>query len=163
MSAQIKKYLKPVLAGIIGMVSLVFIYWLILFLTTKDLYHPFQQFLEYKYWIIALVLGFGIQMGLFWYIRSGLHLSGVASKSAIATGAGTSATAMVACCAHHLVDILPILGLSAAALFLTKYQTWFFGLGIISNIIGIIIMLYIIKQKRHPQIFKYFKLKFGKK
>lgn len=150
------KYFKPILAGVIGMLSLILFYWLILFVATGDWYHPVQQFIEYKYWISPLIIGFGIQMGLFWYIRSGLHLDGSA-KGAVATGAATSTVAMVACCAHHVVDLLPILGLSAAALFLTEYQTYFFALGIFSNIIGIVVMVYIIKKKRCPDFFKYFK------
>ncbi len=33
------------------------------------------------------------------------------------TSGGTSVTAMVACCLHHVTDVLPILGVSAAAEF----------------------------------------------
>ncbi len=151
-----KKYLKPVLAAFAGMVILVLIYWLILFIATKDIRHPIEQFIEFKYWIIFLVLGFGIQMGLFWYIRSGMHLDS-SSKSALAAGASTSTVAMIVCCAHHITDILPILGLSAAGLFLSEYQVYFFLLGIISNAVGIILMLYIIKTKKCLDFFKFFK------
>lgn len=135
------------------MALLIFIYWLILFLATGDINHPIQQFIEFKYWITALVLGFGIQFGLYWYARSGIHLSGNTTKVAVTTGATTSTVSMVACCAHHIFDILPLLGLSVAALFLSKYQIHFFVLGIISNLIGIYIMLHIIKYNRTPKIF----------
>ncbi|MFH2014054.1 MAG: hypothetical protein ABIJ17_03745 [Patescibacteria group bacterium] len=60
--------------------------------------------------------------------------------------AGISTGSMIACCAHHLIDILPILGLSAMFLFLAEYQVFFILLGIVSNIIGIIFMLEIIKK-----------------
>ncbi len=37
-------------------------------------------------------------------------------------GTGTSTGAMLACCAHHLADVLPLIGLSGVAVFLTRYQ-----------------------------------------
>ena len=153
--SNIDKYLKPFLAGILGMFVLIVIYILIIFIATKDIQHVIEQFSAFKYWIIALVLGFGIQMSFFWYIRSGMHLAGSSSNAALAAGASTSTVAMVACCLHHLTDILPILGLSAAALFLSKYQSYLFALGIISNIAGIALMIYIIKVKRCPNFFNF--------
>jgi hypothetical protein len=56
----------------------------------------------------------------------------------------TSATAMLACCLHHVTDVLPILGLSAAATFLTRYQRPFMLLGLGMNVIGIIVMLFVL-------------------
>ncbi len=53
---------------------------------------------------------------------------------------------MVACCAHHLTEVLPILGLAGLSLFLTRYQIWFLGVGIASNFFGIIYLLYQIKK-----------------
>ncbi|MHB1415103.1 MAG: hypothetical protein ACYC1C_07600, partial [Chloroflexota bacterium] len=50
---------------------------------------------------------------------------------------GASTTAMLACCAHHLGDLLPILGLSGAALFLNEFKTPLLWLGIIGNLAGI--------------------------
>lgn len=140
------KYIKPIIVGLAGMVLMLAIYWGILFIATQDVMHPFSQLSQYKYWMIPLIFGFGLQMGLFWYIRSGSHLVGT---STVATGASTSTVAMVACCAHHLADFLPILGLSGAAIFLTEYQEYFFLLGIMSNLLGIAMMFYIIKTKKH--------------
>jgi hypothetical protein len=61
---------------------------------------------------------------------------------------GTSATAMVACCIHHVTDVLPILGLSAAASFLTRYQRPFMLVGLIMNLIGIGVMLFVLYRER---------------
>ena len=47
---------------------------------------------------------------------------------------------MLACCAHHLVELLPIIGLSAAAVFLNAYRTPLFVLGIGMNILGIFVI-----------------------
>jgi len=143
-----KKYLKPTLAGFLGILLMALFYFIILFIITGDIVHPIQQFIRYKYWMSTLLIGFGVQFGLFWYIRSGLHLSGAVANSAISTGAGSSALAMAACCAHHILDLLPILGLSASAIFLSEYQEYFFLFGILSNIAGIALMVYIIKTKK---------------
>ena len=65
--------------------------------------------------------------------------------TATAANTGISSVSMVACCAHHLTDILPLLGLAGLSLFLTRYQTWLIGVGIISNFLGVV---YLIKQIR---------------
>jgi hypothetical protein len=98
------------------------------------------------YWILILVIGFGIQLGLYWYIRFdiGKKVSGATAEVA-ATG-GISTGSMIACCAHHFTDILPIIGLSAAATFLVKYQLPFIFLGIFSNLVGTTMMLHIIQK-----------------
>lgn len=85
-------------------------------------------------WILVLVAGFGIQVGLYTRLRNCQKGS---DGKMVATSGGISGVAMVACCAHHLTDVLPILGLSAAAIFLVQYQTWFLALGVVSNILGI--------------------------
>ncbi len=143
-----RKYIKPIVFGFIGMIAMALFYFSVLYLVTSDINHPLRQFLEYKYWMSALVLGFGIQFGLFWFIKSGLHLSGAATNSAVTVGAGSSAVAMAACCAHHIFDLLPILGLTAFATVLSEYQEHFFLLGIVFNLAGIFLMFYIIKTKK---------------
>jgi len=59
---------------------------------------------------------------------------------------------MAACCAHHLVDLLPILGLSAAALFLSEYQEQLLIFGILANVIGIAMMLWFITGRAKPSV-----------
>ncbi len=54
---------------------------------------------------------------------------------------GTSTAAMVACCAHHVTDILPLAGLSAATTFLANYQVPFMLLGLAMNLAGVGIAL----------------------
>lgn len=61
---------------------------------------------------------------------------------------GVSTLSMIVCCSHHLVEILPVIGLSAASVFLVKYQISFILIGVFSNLIGIQTMLGII-QKHH--------------
>ena len=67
-------------------------------------------------------------------------------------GGTTSTVAMVACCVHHVTDVLPILGLTAAATFLAKYQTAFMWVGLGTTLIGIVVMLLILFRERRKAL-----------
>ena len=56
-------------------------------------------------------------------------------------GTGTSTVAMVACCAHHLTDALPVLGLSGAAIFLNDFRIPLMAVGLGVNAVGVLVML----------------------
>lgn len=88
------------------------------------------------YWIFPLAAGFGIQIGLFTSIRHTARLN----KEIAITGT-TSGGSMVACCSHFLLNIIPFIGFSALATTLMGYQTWFFAIGLISNVVGIGLLL----------------------
>ena len=134
-----QKY-KSIAIGAIGAVGLFGLYLLVLTLA-ESFSHALAQLAEMWYWIALLVSGFGIQLGLYFFIRMNLRKkSGGSTAEVVATG-GISTGAMIACCAHHLTEVLPLLGLSAAALFLAKYQLPFIHLGIFSNLVGIVMML----------------------
>ncbi len=88
------------------------------------------------YLIFPLAIGFGVQIGLFASIKHTAQLTGTV------VGTGTiSGGSMIACCSHFLLNVIPIVGASGLALFLTTYQKWFLVIGIISNILGIGLML----------------------
>ncbi|MFQ6675550.1 MAG: hypothetical protein ACE5LH_04300 [Fidelibacterota bacterium] len=108
--------------------------------------HAVAEFVRLWYWIVALSAGFGTQVGLYVHVRQTVQLRKQAQGAtpAVATAGGVSTVSMVACCAHHLTDFLPVLGLSAAAAFLSAYQLVFIVAGILSNIFGITFMLSII-------------------
>ena len=88
------------------------------------------------YLIFLLAAGFGTQIGLYASIKHTAAMTGT-----VAGTGGISAGSMVACCSHFLLNIIPIAGLSGIALVLAAYQREFLGIGILSNIIGIGIML----------------------
>jgi 4-diphosphocytidyl-2C-methyl-D-erythritol kinase len=70
----------------------------------------------------------------------------------LGAGGGTSTAAMVACCLHHLTDLLPLLGLSAAASFLAAYKIPFMLVGLAMNLAGISAILRAIRrEQRHVQ------------
>src|SRR3989344_3930307 len=88
------------------------------------------------YLIFPLVIGFGMQIGLYFSIKHTAQLTGTV------VGTGTvSGGSMIACCSHFLLQAIPFAGIAGLSLFLVKYQTWFLIIGIISNIFGITVML----------------------
>jgi hypothetical protein len=85
--------------------------------------------------------GFGAQVGLFTYVRLLQRAMARKSVALAGTGTATSSVSMVACCAHHLADVLPIVGLSGLAVFLVEWRTPLMLLGIGTNLAGIVVML----------------------
>ncbi len=140
---------NSILAGLGGAAGLVLFYVLLVALLSGSWRHPLDELLELKYWIGILVLGFGSQIGLFYHIRKVMHVKGRGGKAA-AAGTGTSTVAMIACCAHHLTDVLPIIGMAGVAVFLSEYRIAFIAFGIISNAVGIVIMLRIVSRSAAP-------------
>ncbi len=131
---------RHILVGIGAAVLLIIIYLGIITLA-QDITHAWEQTVELWYWVLALAGGFGIQAGLFSFIRYGIRERRAAATGSVATSGGVSAGSMAACCAHHLSDVLPLLGLSGVAIFLVRYQLFFIIVGVLSNIVGITIML----------------------
>lgn len=136
---------KPIFWGFLGAAGLLIFYFMILTLA-ESFSHALGQFSALWYWILALSGGFGIQAGLYSYVRQKLREREIASAKGMATSGGASALGMVACCAHHLVDALPIFGLSAAFVFLANYQIPFIVIGLASNALGILFLFNIIKK-----------------
>ncbi len=104
-----------------------------------------------RWYVLPIIVGFGIQAALYTILRFRLFVPVTTTGlggAMMGTSGATSATAMVACCIHHVTDVLPILGLSAAASFLTRYQRPFMLVGLAMNIVGIIVMLVILYRER---------------
>lgn len=106
--------------------------------------HAIRQLVEDRWFVGALVAGFGTQIGLFAYLR-GLHAQ--TAVGGVAASTGTSTTAMLACCAHHLSDLLPLIGLSGAAIFLNAYKAPLLWIGIVMNLAGVIYLLRQVRQR----------------
>ncbi len=82
-----------------GILGLSIFYYAILFAITGDPSHPLTQFTLFQPWMSLLIVGFGVQLGLFWLLKNGSHFSGGDKHDArLTTGASTavSSTAMVA-------------------------------------------------------------------
>ena len=96
-----------------------------------------------RYLASAIAAGFGLQLGLYVYVRLiRARARALRSSNAMAAaGTGTSTAAMVACCAHHVTDVLPLVGLSGAAIFLNDYRVPIIVFGLAVNAAGIVVML----------------------
>jgi len=97
-----------------------------------------DQFSKFWYFILILAFGFGIQVGLYSYLKSAIHQN--VSAKILATSGTTSTAAMISCCAHYLVNVLPILGVSGVITLISQYQVQFFWVGLIFNFAGITYM-----------------------
>jgi hypothetical protein len=136
---------RSYLFGAIAAVAIVGIY-LGMNTLTADWYFAKMQFSEYRWWIIALSIGLGVQVTLFTTFRARLRDTKMrAAKSSMAATGGVSAAAMMACCSHYLAVVLPTLGISflsvSAVASLEQYQSYFFLTGVISSLFGIGLML----------------------
>ena len=141
-----KRYLIPFVAFLLGSTLITGVYFGIL-TWAQGWDYASKQFLLNRWYIVPIWVGFGIQAALYSILRFRLFIPTTTTGHAgamMGTSGGTSVTAMVACCLHHVTDVLPILGLSAAATFLTRYQRPFMLAGLGLNMIGILVMLIIL-------------------
>lgn len=138
---MIKKLkVKSFLWGVLASLSMTVFYLGVMFLTMPSASEVWYNFSQFWYLIAGIIIGFGVQIGLWIYLKNYHkyhHLSGVLPGASGAMSGG----AMVACCAHHLAEVLPILGLSGAAIFLANYQRPFLIIGLSINLLGIAYML----------------------
>ena len=109
-----------------------------------------SEFKNLWFLIIPLAAGFGTQIGLY---DSILHTARLNAE--IAASGTVSGSSMVACCSHFLLNAIPLIGFSGLAAFLMIYQKWFFGIGILSNVIGITILVRNKKTMRNHKFLKH--------
>lgn len=154
MSSSGKQYLWPLATGLAGSAGLALFYFGIVSLVESP-EHALEFFWQDRWIVIPIIVGFGIQVALFTILKLRLFLP-VASTGhtgkLVGAGGATSAAAMVACCAHHVTDVLPILGLTAAATFLAQYRTLFMVIGLGTTLLGIAVMLSILLRERRKAL-----------
>ncbi|MDP3882929.1 MAG: hypothetical protein Q8Q48_02650 [Candidatus Staskawiczbacteria bacterium] len=137
---------KFVVIGIFSSLILLSVYFGIMSVASS-FSDALAQFREFWLWFSILVVGFGAQAGLYFYVKDALKRKETAGSVApVAVSGGVSAGSMVVCCLHHVTDVLPLLGLAAAATFLATYQFFFIIVGVLSNLVGIVLMLEILQK-----------------
>src|SRR3989344_394330 len=145
-----KNIAKSALYGIITGTILLGVYFAVLTLVSGWSFAQ-SQFADFWYFIISLVVGFGIQIGLYQYIKTLVH-EGLGMGKVVGVSGTTSTAAMISCCAHYLVNLVPILGVTGLVTFVAQYQVELFWVGLASNIFGIGYMVTrIAKIKRHHE------------
>jgi Cu+-exporting ATPase len=111
-----------------------------------------DQFVTYWYFITGLSAGFGVQIGMYTYLKRVVQHQGPSGKVVAVSGA-TSTAAMISCCAHYLTNILPVLGATGLVTLAAQYQVEFFWLGLAFNGAGILYIAPKVAQaaKEHAQ------------
>lgn len=133
--------LKPVFNGFLGMLALLAVYFSVTGFVSGWNF-ALRQFSEFWYFIIGLALGFGIQIGLYDYLKQEIkNRNMVISGKPLAVTGATSTFAMISCCAHYLANILPVLGIAGSLAIIAQYQIQLFWVGLIFNAFGIAYMV----------------------
>ncbi len=140
----------PLGAGLVGAGTLSLLYFGIVSWAESPR-HAVELFWQDRWIVLPIIVGFGVQTSLYVILKKRLFLpvahTGPGGALTGASG-GMSAVAMVACCAHHVTDVLPILGLTAAATFLAEYRTAFMLIGLGTTLLGISVMISILFRER---------------
>jgi len=137
---------QPVMIGTGASLGLLGSYYLLVGLV-QSWSHAVEVITGDPLYVAAITAGFGIQIGLYIYIKKANKLIRSGKMAALtASGTGASSVSMLACCLHHLGDILPLIGLSGAALFFENYRYPLMIGGILMNILSITLMLGLINK-----------------
>lgn len=135
-SASVARTLRPLAVGALAMLAMLAIYFGVLTLVSGWDFTA-SEFSKYWYYVVALALGFGIQLGLYIDLRQRLAQHHTSGKIVVASGA-TSTGAMLACCTHYLANVLPVIGAAGAVTLVAQYQVELFWVGLAFNLAGII-------------------------
>ncbi len=127
---------KSILYGALASAILLGVYFAVLTLVSGWSY-TLSQFATFWYFITSLAIGFGIQIGLYQYLKALVH-GGQGISKVVGVSGTTSTASMISCCAHYLVNLVPILGVTGLATFVAQYQVKIFWVGLAFNIFGIV-------------------------
>ncbi len=128
--------LKSAASGLIGALALLTFYFAVITAISGGTFAA-RQFLTFWYFIVGLAIGFGIQVGLYVYLRNVIR-SRDSSRGVLAASGTTSAVAMISCCAHYIANILPVIGAAGVIGLISQYQIQLFWVGLGFNLAGII-------------------------
>jgi P-type Cu+ transporter len=150
MTSSANRYWICVSAFLLGSALMAAVY--LGFLTwVQDWNYAFGQFMRDRSLVLPIITAFGVQSALYSVLRFRLFMPVVSTAhtgAVIGTNGATSSAAMVACCIHHVTNVLPILGISAAAGFLARNQRSFMQAGLGLNALGILFMLLVLFRAR---------------
>jgi Cu+-exporting ATPase len=128
------KFVKPMRSGVLAFALLLGAYFIVLTLVSGWEFAR-TQFAAYWYFVVALAVGFGVQIGLYSYLRRITRHTDASGKVVTVSGA-TSTGAMISCCAHYLTNVLPVLGATGVVALVAQYQVELFWVGLAFNLAG---------------------------
>ncbi|MFN0027096.1 MAG: hypothetical protein ACKV2O_07930 [Acidimicrobiales bacterium] len=129
---------RSVVAGVAAVLAMAAFYIAVVRGASGSWAHLQEQARTDWAYLLFIVTGFGAQVMLMVELKH-RHRLNRASRAAGGAGAGASTVGMVACCAHHLADLLPVLGATGAATFLTDQRIPVMLLGITITAVGVVI------------------------
>ncbi|MFA4935193.1 MAG: hypothetical protein WC568_05085 [Candidatus Methanoperedens sp.] len=135
---RIKLYLRnPFVFGASAGILVVLFNISIASLAEGSLEKGYEVFLTNGIFVYLIPLAVSVQMGLFRYHRN-ITTGNVAGTEKMGmAGSATSSLTMVACCLHHVSDLLPSIGLIlAASSFLIQYKDTIIIIGLLANVAG---------------------------
>lgn len=130
---------RPLAWGAVGALAMLAFYVLVVAGASGSWAHLRDQIGADWYLLVLVVAGFGTQVALLAELRR-RHRMHAAAATAGGAGATASAAGMIACCAHHIADLLPFLGLSGAATFLYDYKIPFVVVGVGINTLAVVVV-----------------------
>jgi Cu+-exporting ATPase len=96
-----------------------------------------EQFAAYWPYILALAVGFGVQVALYVHLRRMVR-GPCAHGKVIAVSGSASAAAMVSCCTHYLANLLPIVGAAGVRTIVAQFQVQLLWIGLVVSAAGIV-------------------------
>jgi len=157
--SKTRRILLPLSMALVGMSFLAGLYFGIMS-WAEGLQVARDLFWAERWFVIPLIVGFGVQVALYTMLkfrlfvpveaaeRSGALTLAPGASAGVGVSGTTSTVAMVSCCVHHVTDVLPILGLTAAATFLGQYRVAFMWIALGTTMLGIMFMLYTLYRER---------------
>lgn len=130
--------MKSIIYGVLAGAGLITLYAITMTVLAKSFTAAIEQFQALWWLMLPLALGFGLQVGLFVKLRQKQQQR---ANGTLAAGGGSATVGMLACCSHHLADVLPFLGLSALSIFLLQYQIPILVFSIAVNFLGVLMMI----------------------
>ena len=128
-------FAREVVSGALAAAAMLAIYFSVLSLITGWSY-TVSEFVRFWPYVLALALGFGLQIGLYMHLRHQVAHHHGGGTMVAATGT-TSTAAMLSCCTHYFANILPVIGAAGLVTLVAQYQVQLFWLGLAFNVAGI--------------------------
>lgn len=125
--------------GLIALTAMALFYVVVVRAASGSWSHLADQVRQDRYYLAAILVGFGTQVALVSELRHRHRHRGRAAVT-VGVGAGASTAGMIACCAHHLAELLPVIGAASAAGFLTDYRIPFMLVGITINAVAVVVV-----------------------
>ena len=127
---------RSVRVGVLAAVGMAAVYAAVVGGLSGSIDHLLEQVRLDWYLLGPIIAGFGVQLGLLAELRRRRQVLRTVAAAG-ASGATGSTVGMVACCAHHVVDLAPLAAAAGAATFLSTYRSWFMVVGLTATAVGV--------------------------